>query len=391
MQMSTLTLTNLASDIYVAADIVGRELTGFIPAVTMNSASTTASVGDNVTAAFTAEAGALQNIGEGAMSIPEGVAQTITSSTLTLGNAKAVQIPMGAEKELQLRNAGHYETVYGDLIKQAMRKLTNAMESDLATAVKNGARTAAGGTAGTTPFASNLDLLATARAALVDAGCPDQDGELQAVMNTVAGVNVRTDTNLFNANTAGNTDIREQGTLINVHGVKLRESGQIAQHAAGSMTLHDPDGALAAGDTSFAFAGSDSGTLLEGDVIQFGGAGKKYVVASGTTGSGAATGTIQLNGSGIIDAVTAGSEITMAASYTPTSVFHRNAVELAMRAPAVPTVGDAAVDSLIVSDPHSGLVFEVRMYTGYRKSMIEVAAVWGVKTWKEDFITTILG
>lgn len=389
--MSTLTLTNLVNDIYIAADTVGRELTGFIPSVTTNTDSVRASVGDNVTAAFTAEAGALQNIGEGTMSVPEGVAQEITGSTLQLTNAKAVQIPMGAEKEMQLRNSGRYDTVYGDLIKQAMRKLVNQMEADLALEVKNNARTVCGGATNAKPFASaSTDLIALARNQLVDAGCPDTDGQVSAVMNSATSLGLRVNSGLFNADSAGSTDVREQGILINVHGVNMRESGQISAHTAGTMTLHDPDGALAAGDTSFAFSGSDAGTLLNGDVIQFGGAGQKYVVATGST-SGAATGTILLNGTGIIDAVTAGTEITMEGDYTPTTVFHRNAVELAMRAPALPSVGDAAVDSMIVVDPFSGLVFEIRMYTGYRKTMIEVAAVWGVKAWKPDFITTILG
>ena len=389
--MGDLTLTSLANDIFVAADTVGREAVGYIPAVTMNADSTRAAVGDNVTAAFTAEAGALQDIGTGAMSVPEGVATSITGETLSLSNAKAVQIPLGAEQEKLLRNTGKYDSVYGDLVAQAMRKLTNQMEADLALAAKNNARTAAGGTAGTAAFGSTLDLLATARQQLVDAGAPQFDGELQCVMNTAAGVNVRTNAAMFNANQSGSVEVREQGILINAHGINLRETGQAASHTAGTMTGHDPDGALSAGDTSFAFAGSDSGTLLEGDVIQFGGAGKKYIVANGTTGSGAATGTIQLNGSGIIDAVSAGAEITMAANYTANSVFHRNAIELAMRAPAVPSVGDAADDSLIVQDPHSGMVFEVRIYKGYRRTLLEVGAVWGVKVWKPDFVTTILG
>jgi len=45
---------------------------------------------------------------------------------------------------------------------------------------------------------------------------------------------------------------------------------------------------------------------------------------------------------------------------------------------------------LIVTDPRSGLVFEVRTYKGYRKSMIEVALAWGVKAWKPDFISSII-
>ena len=72
-------------------------------------------------------------------------------------------------------------------------------------------------------------------------------------------------------------------------------------------------------------------------------------------------------------------------------MFHRAAVELAMRVPAVPQVGDAADDAITVQDPHSGLVFEVRIYKGYRKTMIEVGAAYGVKAWKSDFIHTILG
>jgi len=36
-------------------------------------------------------------------------------------------------------------------------------------------------------------------------------------------------------------------------------------------------------------------------------------------------------------------------------------------------------------------VFAIRSYKGYRKAMFEVAAVWGKKCWKPDFVSTILG
>jgi len=83
--------------------------------------------------------------------------------------------------------------------------------------------------------------------------------------------------------------------------------------------------------------------------------------------------------------------ITVGSSYTGNIAFHRNAIELVMRAPAVPAGGDTADDEMMVQDPSSGLVFAIRSYKGYRKAMFEVAAVWGQRCWKPDFVATILG
>ena len=78
-------------------------------------------------------------------------------------------------------------------------------------------------------------------------------------------------------------------------------------------------------------------------------------------------------------------------SYTPNVVFHRSALELAIRPYAQPLGGDSAVDALVVQDPWSGLVFEVRAYKGYGKAMFDVQCVYGVKAWKPDHIATLLG
>ena len=295
------TLTNLAGDIYTAADVVGRELSGYIPSVTMNADSARAAKDDNVRAAFTA-ASTVNDIAE-SMTVPQGDDQTVTASTLTLNKSRAVQIPYTGEDVLHLNNGAGYETVLGDQIAQAMRALTNEMETDLAAVAQSGAGATDAGTDGTTPFASDLEVLAVARKNLVDNGCPTDD--ISAVIDTSAGANLRQIANLLNANQAGTTAIRDQGILIPVFGVNVRESGKI------------------------------------------------------TGGDGAC--------------------------------FHRSAIELAVRAPALPSGGDQADDALVIQDPHSGLVFEVRTYRGYRKAMIEVGATWGVKAWKGDFIAKILG
>lgn len=390
-----LTLDNLATDIYTAADTVGREAVGFIPSVTMNADSTRAAVGDTIKAAVTAEAPAFVDISNGNMVIPEGTSQTVTNSTFQLTNAKAIQIPMGAEKELQLRNAGTYETVYGDLVQQAMRKLANQMESDLFVEAKNNASRALG-TVGTDPFAfsattTGLEQAAKMRRLLVDNGMPTDD--VSVVLNTQAGGSFRASrTNAF-ADHAGTADFRNNGTLANLFGASVRESSQSALHAAGT------EAALAINNNLNELVGqteltvdAGGGTILNGDIItNAGDTTSGYVISSETqTASGAAGGLIKINGSkGILVQADDDDVVTNVGNYQSNLMFHRRALELGMRAPALPSVGDAADDAILVQDPISGLVFEVRIYKGYRKSMIEVAACWGVKAWKSDFIGNI--
>ena len=155
-------LTDLAADIYKAADVVGRELVGFIPASTINAnGSERAAKGDVVRASFTRAATAV-DVTE-AMTIPEGTDQTVDNKTLSITNARAVQIPYTGEDIRHLNNGIGFETVYGDQIKQAMRTLCNEIEADLGEAA--GTATPAGtvGTGGTTPVSYTHLTLPTNR------------------------------------------------------------------------------------------------------------------------------------------------------------------------------------------------------------------------------------
>ena len=377
-------LTNLAADIYVAADVVGRELTGFIPAATINAnGSERVAKGDTVRAAFT-RAASVVDVSE-AMTIPEGTDQTVDNKTLSISNSRAVQIPYTGEDIRHLNNGVGFETVYGDQIAQAMRALVNEMEADLAAeAYKNASR--AFGTAGTTPFASNFSEVAEIRQILVDNGMPSNDGQASLVLNTLAGTNLRQLAQLQKVNEAGGSDLLRQGTLLELQGLALRESAQVQAHTAGtgsSYLLNDASSAI--GDTSIAADGG-SGTILAGDVVTFNGDTRKYVVNTALAG-----GSFAIGNPGLRSALADNAAITVGGSYAANVAFHRRALEIAMRAPAVPEGGDAADDALTVQDPFSGLVFEIRVYRGYRKTMIEVAAAWGVKAWKPDFIALLMG
>jgi hypothetical protein len=377
-------LTDLAADIYKAADVVGRELVGFIPASTINAdGSERAAKGDVVRASFTREASAV-DVSE-SMTIPEGTDQTVDNKTLTISNARAVQIPYTGEDVLHLNNGIGYETVYGDQIAQAMRTLTNEMEQDLwEEAYTNSSR--AFGTAGTTPFGSNFSEIAEIRQILVDNGMPQNDGQVSLVLNTLAGTNLRQLAQLQQANTAGGTDLLRQGILLDLQGLGIRESAQVGIHTKGTGTgylLNDASSAI--GDTVIA-TDTGTGTILAGDIVTFAGTSDKYVVNTALAG-----GSFTIGGTGLVAAEADNDAITVGNNYTANIAFHRRALELAVRAPAVPQGGDMADDAMTVQDPVSGLVFEVRVYKGYRKTMIEVAASWGVKAWKSDFIATLVG
>lgn len=377
-------LTNLAADIYKAADVVGRELVGFIPASTINAdGSERVAKGDTVRASFTRAATAV-DVSE-AMTIPEGTDQTVDSKTLSISNSRAVQIPYTGEDVRHLNNGIGFDTVYGDQIAQAMRTLCNEIEADLAEeAYKNASR--AFGTAGTTPFASNFDDVAEVRQILADNGMPMNDGQCSLVLNTLASTNLRQLSQLQSVNQAGGSDLLRQGVLLDLQGMAIRESAQVQSHTKGTGTSYLlNDASSAVGDTSIAVDGG-SGTILAGDIITFAGTTDKYVVNTALS-----SGTLAIGSPGLRAAETDNDAITVGNNYTANIAMHRRAMELAIRAPAVPEGGDAADDALTVQDPTSGMVFEVRVYRGYRKTMIEVAAAWGVKAWKPDFIATLIG
>jgi hypothetical protein len=215
---------------------------------------------------------------------------------------------------------------------------------------------------------------------------PMNDGQCSLVLNTLASTNLRQLSQLQSVNQAGGSDLLRQGVLLDLQGMAIRESAQVQSHTKGTGTSYLlNDASSAVGDTSIAVDGG-SGTILAGDIITFAGTTDKYVVNTALS-----SGTLAIGSPGLRAAETDNDAITVGNNYTANIAMHRRAMELAIRAPAVPEGGDAADDALTVQDPTSGMVFEVRVYRGYRKTMIEVAAAWGVKAWKPDFIATLIG
>lgn len=377
------TLTNLAADIYKAADIVGRELVGLIPSVTVNGGTERVAKGDTVRSHFT-RAQTVNTSYAPSMTIPEGTDQTVDTKTATVDSYASVQIPWTGEDQKHVNNGAGFETIYGDQIKQAFRTISNKIELDGCTAVYKAASRAYG-TAGTTPFASNFNDLPQLRKILADNGAPVQDGQWSVIMNTAAGANLRSLAQLQKANESGGTELLRQGTLLDLQGFMLKESAQIVTHTKGTGTSYQLSAAGSVGDTTIN-VDTGTGTLLAGDIVTIAGTSDKYVANTALSG-----GSFTIGAPGLRAAEADNDAITIGNNYTANLAIHRAAVELAIRPPAMPNGGDAADDYMVVQDPHSGLAFEIAFYKGYMKAMIEVRCLYGWKAWKSDFIATLIG
>src|SRR6185312_15924976 len=161
-------------------------------------------------------------------------------------------------------------------------------------------------------------------------------------------------------------------TLLEVHGLMLRESAGVVAHTAGTGSAYVTNGTQAAGATTIAVQ-TGSGTILAADVLSFAtDTNDKYVV-----GTALSAGSLGINNPGLRQAVAGSQAVTVGASYTGNVGFARSAIVLSTRQPALPEEGDMAEDRMTLVDPRSGLAFEVAMYKQYRRVRYEVALAYG--------------
>lgn len=379
------TLTNLIPDLYAAMDVVSRELVGFIPAVTLDAQASRAAVGQTVRSPVTPAASAT-DITPG-VTPPDDGDQTIGNRTITITKSRRVPVRWNGEQTLGLNNNGPGQrTILQNQFAQAMRTLVNEIEADLASLYKTASR--AYGTAGTTPFASDLSDPAQVRKILADNGAPLS--ELQLVIDTAAGAKLRTLAQLTKANEAGSDALLRQGVLLDIHGFQIRESAQVKTHTKGTganYAVNNEDG-YAVGSTTIALD-TGTGTIVAGDILTNAESGRdsnKYVVGTALT-----AGSLVLNEPGLRVDWVDDDAVAVGNNYVANLAFARSAIVLAARAPALPEGGDMADDRMTITDPRSGLTFEVALYRQYRQIQYEISIAWGVANLKPEHTAILLG
>lgn len=381
------TLTRLIPELYAGMDVVSRELVGMIPSVNRNTGVERAAVGQNVVWPIAPEMGTF-NVTP-AMAIPEPADVVIGNSSMAITKSKGVEFGWTGEEQRGLGFSVGYQTIQADLFAQGLRTLVNEMERDLVVeAVENGSR--AWGTPGTTPFSGEkLTDTAQLKKILDDNGAPLTDRSL--VIDTAAGANLRTMYNLTRANEAGTTMTLRDGELLNLHGFSVKESAAITIHTEGTAAGATTNAAgYPVGSKNIVLAAAGTGNIKKGDVVTFAGDPNKYVVAENVASVSGAT--LRIAGPGLRQEIPAvATALTLLDGATVSVAFPRAAMGFASRAPALPAEGDAAAQRSTIVDPRSGMVFEVSLYKGYRKIRAEVAAAWGVKAIKPEWIALLLG
>jgi len=386
---NTQTLTGFTELIYEARDIVLREPVGFASSVLVNSGSEGVSLGGTVKS-FVAGQPTLNTDHTPAMTVPAGDDMTSTVEEMTITKVARINIPLKGETVRQLDNTVGRQNFIQNTLAQGIRQIVNAIESHVGEVAKLGSSRAVG-TAGTTPFASSHALIPQANQILTDNGAP-QDNQRTLVVSTGAATNFKTLAHIYKVNESGSNETLRAGVLLDIDGVAIKQSAGVNSHTKGAGASYLVNGALAVGATSLVVDGGTVNTtgFKAGDIVTIADdpSAAKYVVKTGLT---ATNGTVTLQNTGVRGAILDNKAVTIGDSYVANMLFHRSAIELVCRPPAMPDGGDLAEDRMTVFDPNSGLVFEVALYKGYGMNLMELVCYYQAKVWKPELVATLLG
>lgn len=383
------TLTALAPTLFSAAQTVSGEPAGVLDAINLSWDDKGVAKGDNVIVPYapvqaTDDFAASNVLPAGDTNVAAGVTVQITQSK------KTKPMVLTGEQIRSLENGGNYQEWVRQWAEQSMRSLRNLAEADAAEYVKQGASRAVG-TAGTTPFATDLDVIVDVKKVLRDNGCPFSDPQL--VITSASAANLQKLGIYQQAYAAGSDEERRSGLYKPQFGFQLRDSAGIAQHVKGTLTSTTSDNAdaatLAIGtltvncDTNT----SDTNTVKAGDIITWAGDTNKYVISTAIA-SAANDMDIVMNRPGLRATLADGVLGTIGASYTPNLAFERSAVVGIMRQPLMPA--NPAIKTMVVSDKfgHSYLMVEIAQYG---QIVWEMHLAYGFKVVQPEHVALILG
>jgi hypothetical protein len=316
----------------------------------------------------------------------EGTSLTANAISVTIDKSQKNSMVLNGEQIRSLENGGNYQEWVRQWAAQAMRALRNEAEADAALAVKYGASRVVG-TAGSTPFASSMDLIVDIRALLRANGCPMNDPQLVLSAASIGNLQKLGAFNLAYA--AGSDAERRSGIAMKQYGFNIRDSAGIVAHTAGSGASYviDATSNLAIGSTILKTSTAGSGTILAGDVVVLQSDTNKYVVNESSVVAGSVL-PFTIGRPGLKVTTVAAKTITVGAGYTPNLAFERSAVVGIMRPPLIPS--NPTIRQMMISDG-SGLTYLMLEIDQYGERSWEMHLAWGFKVVQGEHVAMILG
>ena len=255
------------------------------------------------------------------------------------------------------------------------------------------------GTAGTTPFASGMSEIISARQILNQQLCPLEDRRFVMDFNAEGSALARSE--LSNFEQTNDQTVKIEGEIGRKYGFNWLADDHVPLHTSTALTA----GAATANGAQAAGAGSTDGgrtgtvsiakitnasPLVAGDIISFAGNSQTYTVLTAVS---LIVGNTTVAISPALQAPLAGGEaVTLRASHRVNLAFNKNAFALAMR-PLEITQSDLDAGRKIMSmqDPVSGLVLRLEQITQYKQIMWEFDALWGVRCVRPELAVRVAG
>ena len=267
---------------------------------------------------------------------------------------------------------------------EAVKALANDVDQYLL-GLYTGVYTAVG-TAGTTPFATDVTVATSARKYLNNYLAPMTDRRF--VFNPDVEANALGLRAFQDVAWTGDARGINEGQIVRKLGFDWHLDQNVKDHTAGTAENIEVHTTAAAGATTVKLKGGD-GPLKAGDIITFAGHDQQYVV-------GADTDTLDSGGKdttitpALKVEVSDDVNVTLVASHAANLAFHRDAIAFANR-PLLDSAEGLGSQIMSMQDPVSGLTLRLEVSRQYKRTRWSFDILYGAKLVRPELAVRVLG
>lgn len=328
---------------------------------------------------------------------PAGVDTTPSKVQVTLNNWKQSQPFFLSDKDMVEVDANAH------FVPMQVSEAVKALANEVNTSIHNTYKGVYGyvGTAGTTPFGTNVGVLSATdvRKVLNKQLCPRNDR--RGVLDFDAEAMMLSLAQFSDAEKVGSADVKIEGEIGRKFGIDWYADDAVVTHTAGTITgaltikTWTANGAVGATSVIATTAASTGACdLKEGDIIVFSNQTTNTYVVSADAAEASAETDVTITFQPPLKAALVQGTTTIAvkASHKVNLAFHRDAIAFATR-PLVSSTQGYELGSRILSmqDPQTGLVLRLEVSRQHKRTAWEFDILWGVKLVRAALAARIAG